>query len=197
MQNRNFLFLIFTLFCGLALLTSCAPPQVGTTTGDLKTPIVKLHVSASKKLHITTSSSAKCKRSKDPNCIMVPHLDEALIGFELTPSSGWRFTEFKICVGDAKDTQVCELNEYQQVEFDASLSGGTTILQPNEFGVIDLKPLSPDLTKAFTSFNVLDHNWVKKDYFYSIKVCPIGTTTVDCIWTDPPIENGGRGGRVR
>ena len=199
MQSRNFLFLIFTLFGGLALLTSCSLEQGetttkgGTSTGKLKTATVTLHVSGNpKEVNITSPADPNCKRSNDAGCVEVPKKDEALISFKLTPKSGWRFTEFKICVGGTKPTQPCELNKHQQKEFDASLSGGATLLNPNKFGVIDLKPLSPDLTKAFTAFDLFDQNWVEQDYYYSIKVCPTEPSKDDCIWTDPPIENGGR-----
>ena len=206
MQIRNFLFLVFMLFGGLALLTACSsPPETPAsvlkppvgTKGVLKTPTVRLHIAGNPKaINITTSGGGQCNNA-NPNCIEVPKFDQSMIGFELTPISGWRFSEFKLCVGATKDTQVCDLNVYQQVEFEASVQGGAIILNPDEHGEIELAPLSPNLNDAFTAFQVLDKNWVANDYFYSIKVCPTGDPEVedDCVWTDPPIINGGMGGR--
>jgi hypothetical protein len=198
MQSRNFLFLLFILFGGLVLLTSCAPKQI-TAAGTVNYPVVRVHVTGNdpNSLNITTAANTTCAGPPKPNCINVPEFDKAVISFVLTPRTKWRFSEFKICVGATKATQVCSLNAYQQAEFEASVQGGTTILNPASNGVIELAPLAPNLNDAFTAFEVLDHNWVAGDYFYSIKVCPTGDPVPedDCVWTDPPIINGGKGGR--
>jgi hypothetical protein len=198
MQTRNFLLLIFTCIGGLALLTSCASHKV-TAAGTVNYPVVRIHVTGDEDqpLKITTAANNACAGNQ-PNCIDVPEFDKAVISFVLTPRAKWRFSEFKICTGTTKDNQVCVLNAYQQQEFEASADGDSPIRTPGANGQIELKQLyGNDINDAFTAFQVLDHNWVAGNYFYSITVCPTGAPDNSdlCVMTDPPIINGGLGGR--
>lgn len=198
MQIRNFLLLIFTCVGGLVLLTSCAPQQV-TAAGTVNYPVVRIHVTGDEDepLKITTAANNACAGPPKPNCIDVPEFDKAVISFVLTPRTNWRFSEFKICTGTTKDNQVCVLNAYQQAEFEASVDGDLPVFNPSAQGKIDLTQLYGDINTAFTAFQVLDKNWVAGNYFYSIKVCPTGEPDDSdlCVMTDPPIINGGMGGR--
>lgn len=198
MKYSSRLLFVLVVFFGVIVLTSCKPQQVGSDTVVVKNVAVALHVAGNpRQLNITSPADPGCKRSNVDGCVEAPQNEELQIDFRLTPQAHWRFVEFEICVGGVKADRNCNLNAYQQVEFGARLEEGSTIYYPDQFGKIDLTQISPDVNEDFTDFNFIDYNWVEQDYFYRIRVCPTGVVptpdNTDCIWVDPPIENGGRG----
>jgi hypothetical protein len=183
---------MMTVLAAVTLLGSCSEKyQIASknTKGVVKFPIVKLHVVGNpEELKITTPGSAACKAANPANgCIAVGRRDIALITFELKTSPDWHFTEFKICRGDSKDSQECDLEEWEKAEFFAAESLTSPLIFPDDDGKIDLTQLSDDLTK----FYLFDFNSVAQDYFYTIEACNSGATP-PCIYTDPDIENKGR-----
>jgi len=174
---------------GFAFLTSCTNRIVAKSVDSLKKPTIKLHVVGNpKELIVRTPGNLYCKSASAANgCISVGRRDIALINFELKTSPGWYFTEFKICRGNTKATEVCDLEKWEKAEFFAADGTASSLLFPDDSGIIDLTQLSNELTE----FYLFDFNSVEQDFFYTIKVCNPGASPT-CITTDPPIVNKGR-----
>lgn len=173
---------------GGMFLSSCV--YVGTM--EIKTPpdINMQIVQNSGVMKITTTGSGKCKVENQGNgCIHIDAGDMGLIVFKLSAQPVWSLKEIEICKGSTNENKDCNLNVWERMEFSATDDSGSKILLPNANGVIHLKSLSEDLVK----FILLDQNTIKQEYYYRVQAC--NSDTGDCLWADPPIENGGMGGR--
>jgi len=188
MKYGNKFFLVLTVLMGTTILASCLPNIVKHGRDAVERHTIKLEVdTSSDELAIRTPGSSRCRAvSPKAGCIAVGKSNTARIKIQLQKSAGWYLTEFKVCLGNNKASQVCDLEEWQQAEFLITDTNATGLLFPEENGVVDLTQLSSELTK----FYVFNYNAAKQDFFYTIKACRAAD---DCVSTDPPIENGGRG----
>ena len=188
MKINHKLLLMLTVLIGYTLLASCtAIYRIAEKSSNvLKTPIIKLRVDENlDELLVKSESSLYCEMTTATNgCVAVGERDTALITFELKKSDGWYFTEFKICRGNSKESQNCNLEKWEKVEFFATDKKGSQLLFPDDSGIIDLKQLPSELTK----FYVFNFNSVEQDFFYTIKAC----NSSSCVETDPEIKNKGR-----
>lgn len=144
---------------------------------------------ADSKLEVTAPACVGSKKG----CIKIKKKNSGEIKFVFTdPSNTWQLSEFEICKGEVttdadKANLDCKLGIWERLEFfvveelTASL-----ILTTSDSGIIDLSQLPPGTNQ----FYLLNQNDIKEDYFYTITAC---NAADDCISTDPPIENGGRG----
>lgn len=186
MKINHKLLLMLTVLIGYALLASCTVSYriAEKSSTVLIKPKIKLEIDeSSSKLVVTSDTGSYCARGNS-GCVAVGGWDTALITFELKKSDGWYFTEFKICRGDSKESENCDLENWETVEFFATDKKVSQLLFPDDSGIIDLKQLPSELTK----FYVFNFNSVEQDFFYTIKAC----NSSSCVETDPEIKNKGR-----
>lgn len=186
MKASNKLLSVLAILAGLVFLTSCTKWKiVKKSVGDIIKPTIELRVDGDI-LTIVSQDKAQC--DDGPGCISVGRWNIALITFKLKESDGWRFTKFEICKGDSKDSlSGCSLDKWAQAEVFATDKKASSFEFPNEGGEIDLESIAPDLTR----FYLFDYNAVEQEYFYRITACP--NDGGQCLTSDPPIENDGRG----
>lgn len=187
MKYGNKLLLVLAVLMGTMVLASCIPSIVKNGRDAVEKYTIKLEVDGSSdELAIRTPGSSRCKgNNPKAGCIAVGERNTARIKFQLQKSAGWYLTEFKVCLGSTKASQVCDLEGWQRAEFLVSDSNATELLFPDKNGVVDLTELSSTLTR----FYLFNYNAAKQDFFYTITACRAAD---DCVSTDPPIENGGR-----
>lgn len=192
-MKKSYSVLFFAMsIAGLILLTSCVPNPRVDVAGVQIEPKIDLHVvgsPGSKKLKVITPGSANCKAANPAKgCVAVLKRDTALITFNLKTSPDWYFSELKICQGETKAAMTaCSLEFRQRADFQVKFAGAPTDLFPSELGIVALTGSSNKISE----FTLDDYNVIEKDYFYAIQVCNTDPS-VDCIWTDPPMENRGR-----
>jgi hypothetical protein len=160
--------------------------------GALKTPVTPMveFTVAGNKLEVTAPD---CTKGSKKGCIRIKKKNSGQIKYVFTdPSNTWRLSELKICEGkvatDADKAGLdCKLGMWDRLEFFVvEKLNQASILTISDKGVIDLSKLSP----GADTFYLLDQNDIKEDYFYTITAC---RSADNCISTDPPIVNGGRG----
>lgn len=180
---------VTSLIMGLALVAGCEQIPMTLSTSQE----VKLRISSSpQKLEVFSPGSSKCRRpNKGPGCIHVAEHEIAVISFRLLQSAKWHLTKLEICKfikkDDKKADRDCDLDDWERLEFAASNGNVSDFRIPNESGVIDLIGLDTDLHE----FQLYDQNSFEQEYFYRVRACKDSDFS-DCLWTDPPIENGGR-----
>jgi len=178
------------------LISACVPQQITLSSNQE----VKLKINGTPALTIFSPGNNKCKRqNKGPGCIYVAENQFATIEFRLLQSAQWHLETFEVCYlqedGD-KDNRDCELTDWDRLEFAAVADGGTIFLIPDIVGKINLTYLGED--HQLSDFTLYNQNSVPQEYFYRVKACKNvdeGEEEDECLWTDPPIENRGRGRR--
>ena len=110
--------------------------------------------------------------------------ETGLVNFKRTGPPGWAFCYFKICKISG-DSNVCDLNIWERIEFAVTDEDGTAVLIPDNSGTVKLAPLGSSLD----AFILLNQNSFAQDYYYSVDVCNSETGGRET--ADPPIENGG------
>lgn len=193
MKYNHRLLFILLVFPGVIVLTSCTSGVLKYGSNRVEESKIDLDVNTmTEELVINTRGSSRCKEvSPKPGCIAVRHNNSGQVRFQLKKSKDWYLTEFKICLGNTKASQVCNLEEWQRNQFFATDRNGTVALYPNISGIVNLTSL-PNTDKEFYLVNL---NVTKQDYFYTIEACPKknpGDDKSKCVYTDPPIQNGGR-----
>lgn len=190
MRISSVLVLIVIVVVATFLIT---PAALSPGAGKFKTPdelTVEFKADGDK----LTVTSPDCSDSKK-GCLKIKKNRSGIIKYVYSdPSNTWRLREFKICKGTVntnaeKPALDCDLGLWERLEFFVVKDlNNASILNISDQGVIRLNQL-PAGTKQFY---LLDQNDIKQDYFYTIKACKIADEE-NCISTDPPIQNGGRG----
>jgi len=193
MRSKLRLVLIAGVSIVSVLLASCANVVTPPMNASVKDYDVFLKVSGNpKELTFEERGNSKCDNIPSQpkgkfGCVTVVAGNQGSIVFKLTPSS-WHVTKMTICHGDEKDNDNCVLSAEQQQEFAVTKAGSETLtltlIHPGANGVIDLSRLP-----RLNTFTLVDTNYFKADYFYTITACNLSNT--ECLDTDPVISNGG------
>jgi hypothetical protein len=191
MQRWHQLFMVCVMVLTAIGLSACGPERL---IGISQQPNVAFAVQGNnpKRIVPVSRENKRCNKRQKRGCIVVGKYNTASILVELRRSKGWRFDRLEICPGGAKrsDTsQHCTLSDEQRRDFQIVLAEKT-------------KPEgNPDANGLFQfakdaevrAFFLNDRNTVEGEYFYRVRVCPVDGTDSECIWSDPPIINGGMG----
>lgn len=191
MNTKSVLFLSFgvaliSIFATLYISARVSPPINVSGPKHKDEPTVEFKVADSlDKLEITAPAAGCVKKG----CFKIKKKNLGEITFNFTaPDENWQLTEFKICKGADKSSLDCKLTLWERLEFFGSQDIlGTDLFVTKMGGGIDLT----SLPAGSTTFYLFDQNSVKQEYFYSIKVCSV-SNTLNCIETDPQIDNKGR-----
>lgn len=196
----------FTLMAVLALLTSaCAQvqqieefPQPEELVGAA-VPMIRMAVDPkSGDFRIQSKPTAECRKAGQAvdGCFEVGRNKVVFASFELDNSPDWQLQRFKICLGESKPSENCNLTPWNRLEFIAAKNRNSDYLVPDKEGVIELVLLGKGLERFYLATQNLYEQW----WYYQVQVCPAGSppgTPIDdaaCRWNiDPPIKNRGRG----
>lgn len=183
-----------SIVAGSLLFLAACTPNVNQLTLDAKE--VKLKIRGNpKRLDIDEPPTKKCtgvSEERQRGCIIAELNQLTERDFRLLQAGQFHLTQFEVCPGQNKraDTsQPCSLDDTGRKEFIISHDLG--VAMPDANGLVDLTQFSADVEE----FTLINKNSVRGDYFYRIQACPDGETSThpDCIWTDPPVRNKGRG----
>ena len=181
MNNKHGLSLIIIMILSFTLLASCDGDFKLFSSHSHKPHKVKLQIDETNKvLKVKTGPSGNCRGN---GCVFVAQRDEAEITFHIIRSSGWYFSEFKVCQGDTKPAN-CSLETWQLSQFEVTTKAAGF---PKSDGVIELA-----LSDRLKKFVVYDYNGPAQDYFYIITACKTADGISICYKTDPTITNKGR-----
>jgi hypothetical protein len=182
---RSWKILIATA-CGI-MLTACATKP---TTGITEFDYVKFKVQGDSQPRVvmTSKENKKCvnKRQKR-GCIFVGQYNTANVEMKLRGSGGWRIDRLEICEGGEKRdlSTDCVLTPDDARQF-AIFIDNQRAGRPDNNGIFQF-----DKASVIRKFNLHDYNHIAAQYFYRLRLCEVGTD--NCIWSDPPIINGGMG----
>lgn len=201
---------VLTTIAAAMLLAGCAstdtraagdnPTDKGAGSGATAAHILRsfnllLRVDNNNQLVVTNEKSAACQRFDDTDqlrkgCIVANQDEMVDITVRFTGSPGWYFSKFRICRADDQNPQkpgfgsVCTLSDIDRAAWLVETVSGVAI--PGTDGLVDINPSGDG---AFTEFQVQDQNLTVANYFYGIEAC----NGQKCLWTDPGVQNNGRG----
>ena len=198
MKTRQNILLVAIYLASFSILMSCANNNGKVISSQrvshLQIPTIEF-VPAGPNLNIPAGGSERCNTNTNAKgCIEVDQGDSAMVTFILQGNPNYHFTEIKICKGDKYDKDngllVCTLSLKEQTDFEFTDPSGspTDKKYPSALGVLNLEEFSGDLR----SFELLDDNRVKMDYFYQVEACEPLNLKTTCIKSDPPIRNKGK-----